>query len=257
MKEVCDFKIVDKKEISSGYVRLVLRKVDGSDLPEIKPGQFVNVAVPDSPSVFLRRPISINRVSDDRKDLHLLIRVAGEGTRKLCGLKEGDILNLVLPLGNGFTMSGVKGKRVLLIGGGVGVAPLLYYGECLVKAGAQVTFLLGARTVSDLLLREDFEAVAHCHYTTEDGSCGLQGFVTASPLTDSDSFDIWAVCGPLPMMKVVAAKSRNHRTQCFVSLENTMACGVGACLCCVEKTKSGNECVCTRGPIFEINELEW
>lgn len=223
-------------------------------LPEIKPGQFVQVAVPGAKDVFLRRPISINFVDNDR--LQLLVMNAGRGTNVLCHAKEDDVLNIVLPLGNGFDTADCANKRYVLIGGGVGVAPLLYLGKVLVDGGADVTFLLGARTADLLLEKNRFTAIATTYISTEDGSEGDRGFVTQNHIL-SEKFDQWICCGPTPMMKAVAALARERQARCSVSLENMMACGVGACLCCVEKTVRGNRCVCTEGPVFDINELTW
>ncbi len=257
MKKIMDLRIVTNTRLGDKYVFMVLTPTDYQQLPAIEPGQFVNIAVPNSKTTFLRRPISVNRVSRDGRELHLLIRLAGDGTRALAELLPGDMLNVVLPLGNTFPMDGTKGKKVLLIGGGVGVAPLLYYGERLKADGAEPVFLLGARTADDLLLLGEFDAVAPTCLATEDGSLGVKGFVTDSPVMANTDFDMWVCCGPSPMMKAVAAKARQLGIDCYVSLENMMACGVGACLCCVEKTVRGNVCVCTNGPVFNINELTW
>lgn len=257
MKKIMDLRIVSNTPLGDKYVLMVLTPTDYQKLPEIKPGQFVNIAVPNSKTTFLRRPISVNRVSADGRELHLLIRLAGDGTRALARLQPGGMLNVVLPLGNTFPLEDTEGKRILLIGGGVGVAPLLYYGERLKAKGAKPAFLLGARTVDDLLLLGEFNAVAPTCLATEDGSLGVKGFVTDSPVMANPDFDMWVCCGPGPMMKAVAKQARALGIDCYVSLENMMACGVGACLCCVEKTVRGNVCVCTNGPVFNINELTW
>lgn len=251
-----DLRVISNFELGDLYNLLVVSPPDFQQLPEIDPGQFVQIAVPDSKTTFLRRPISVNKVTHDRRELHLLIRKAGDGTRRLCQSKPGDILNILLPLGNGFPVDTMSGKRVLLIGGGVGVAPLLYYGEQLKLAGADPVFLLGAKSARDLLLLGSFHAVAPVCLSTEDGSAGAKGFVTQNPALNVP-FDAWAVCGPAPMMKAVAAMAREREVECYVSLENMMACGLGACLCCVEKTVKGNVCVCTHGPVFNINQLTW
>lgn len=255
-KQLMDLRVIANLELGELYNLLILSPINFQLLPEIEPGQFVQVAVPNSKNTFLRRPISVNRVTKDRRELHLLIRKAGDGTRKLTESQAGDILNILLPLGNGFPMTDMKGKRVLLIGGGVGVAPLLYYGEQLKIASAEPVFLLGARSAKDILLAGEFKAVAPLCLSTEDGSVGAKGFVTENPALNA-RFDVWAVCGPAPMMKAVAKMARERNIECFVSLENMMACGLGACLCCVEKTVKGNVCVCTHGPVFNINDLTW
>ena len=186
-----------------------------------------------------------------------MIQMVGDGTRKLAELKPGDRLNVVMPLGNSFTVPEVKSERVLLVGGGVGTAPMLYLGKTLVDAGIKPTFLLGARSAKDLLEIDLFQELGDVYLTTEDGSAGEQGFVTQHSILTQQKFDRIATCGPKPMMMAVAKFARNSGITCEVSLENTMACGVGACLCCVENTKEGHVCVCKEGPVFNIDRLLW
>lgn len=255
MKQVTDFIIISAERYSGMYSRLTLAPADGSLLPEIKPGQFVQVAV-ETPGVFLRRPISINDVDYTKNTIELLIRKAGKGTSKLISLGQGDILNILLPLGNGFTTESAKGSRLLLIGGGVGVAPLLYLGRKLRELGHTPEFLLGARSESDLLQLDKFSAIGTVHISTEDGSMGQKGLVTQNTALEGDIDTIYC-CGPAPMMKAVATIAKERDIRCEVSLENMMACGLGACLCCVENTVKGNVCVCTEGPVFNINLLNW
>ena len=157
--------------------------------------------VPPTPS--LRRPISINLVDYDRNELWLLVAAVGEGTRHLASLHEGDTLNCVLPLGNGFTMPKTPEDKWLLIGGGVGIAPLLYFGQEIVRMGAKPTFLLGARSESDLLELEEFRKLGRVLITTEDGSAGEQGFVTNHSVLQHERFDQISTCGPNPMMKLL------------------------------------------------------
>ena len=236
---------------------VLLKLTDSEPLPEIRPGQFVEVKVEGSPKTFLRRPISINYVDREKNELWLLIKKVGEGTHKLAELKVDDTLNLVFPLGNGFSSARKAGEKVLLVGGGVGVAPLLDYGKYLKDNGAQPIFLLGARSQSDLLELDLFQAIAPVYVTTEDGSEGEKGFVTQHTLLNTEHFDRISVCGPKPMLVSVAKYAKATNTPCEVSLENMMACGLGACLCCVEKTVKGNVCVCKEGPVFDINDLTW
>ncbi|MBQ9363934.1 MAG: dihydroorotate dehydrogenase electron transfer subunit [Bacteroidaceae bacterium] len=245
-------------EVSFPHERYVLLKLtDTLPLPPMLPGQFVEVKVEGSPSTFLRRPISINYVDRTANQLWLLIAMVGAGTRRLGTLQAGDQLNLVFPLGNGFTPMQRPGERVLLVGGGVGVAPLLEYGKTLREQGAQPVFLLGARSAKDLLEIELFQSIAPVYTTTEDGSAGEKGFVTQHSILAAEHFDRISCCGPKPMMLSMARYARQTHTPCEVSLENMMACGLGACLCCVEKTVRGNVCVCTEGPVFDINDLTW
>ena len=253
-KFLIDFKIVKNERLSDSYSLFVLEPING-DLPEMQPGLFVQVEVPNSKSTYLRRPISINYVDYANNQLWLLVRKAGEGTSSLMKLAESDVVNLMLPLGNGFTI--FPGETMLLIGGGVGVAPLLYLGKKAKEAGANVKFLLGARTENDLLELEQFEAVGDVFVSTENGGKGEKGFVTQHSVLNSGSFSRIACCGPMPMMKAVAKIAKDKSIECEVSLENVMACGLGACLCCVEDTVEGNVCVCKEGPVFNIKRLKW
>jgi dihydroorotate dehydrogenase electron transfer subunit len=236
---------------------VLIKLTDRNPLPEMLPGQFVEVRVDGSPSTFLRRPISINFVDLSQNELWLLVATVGYGTRRLAQLQTGDTLNCMLPLGNGFSPVQKQGEKVLLVGGGVGVAPLLDYGKYLKEHGAKPVFLLGARSKSDLLEQDLFKAIAPVYVTTEDGSEGEKGFVTQHTLLNNKTFDRISVCGPKPMMVSVARYAKATNTPCEVSLENMMACGLGACLCCVEKTVKGNVCVCKEGPVFDINDLTW
>lgn len=250
-----DFSIIESIKLSTDYGLLGLSPSDGSQLPQMSPGQFVEVAVPAESGVMLRRPISIHDADRDKNILWLLVRNAGKGTSALISAKPGDNVNILLPLGNGFSMPEAADKP-LLIGGGVGVAPLLYFGKEMSRKGITPTFLLGARSKRDLLRLEQFAAVGPTFTTTEDGTDGEKGFVTNHPMLSDDWTRIYC-CGPVPMMKAVARIARQKGLSCEVSLENMMACGLGACLCCVEKTVKGNVCVCSDGPVFNINQLLW
>ena len=251
-KYVLDLTVSSVTHVSSKHILLKLTHQE--PLPKMLPGQFVEVKVEGSTSTFLRRPISIHFVDRSKNELWLLVAMVGDGTRQLANLHKGDTLNCLLPLGNGFTQSR---EKTLLVGGGVGVAPLLYLGHVLCNRGTDVTFLLGARSESDLLELDEFRKYGRVLLTTEDGSLGEQGFVTNHSIWQSETFGQISVCGPKPMMVAVAKAARQHDTPCEVSLENMMACGLGACLCCVEDTQKGHLCVCKDGPVFNINELKW
>ena len=222
-KYVLDLTVVSVERIHARYV--LIRLTDAKPLPDMLPGQFVEVRVDGSPSTFLRRPISINYVDRAQNQLWLLVATVGEGTKTLATLQPGAVLNCVLPLGNGFT-SASSGQKVLLVGG-------------------------------DLLMLDEFKKYGRVFTTTEDGSAGEKGFVTNHSILQQEQFDRISTCGPTPMMKAVARLAREKGIDCEVSLENLMACGVGACLCCVEKTTEGNLCVCKEGPVFNINRLLW
>lgn len=264
-KCLTDFSVVENLRLSDRLFLLKLTPADGSPIAPACPGQFVEVRVDHEPKVFLRRPISIHRILRDQNQLWLLVQIAGNGTAELSTLKCGDVLNLVYPLGNGYSLT--RGKA-LLIGGGVGVAPLLELGAVLKDMGTDVSFLLGARKASDLVQLDHYSAIGKVYVTTEDGSVieGLdcqKGFVTNHSVLSSGNFDSIRVCGPGPMMKSVAkmvsgwSEMQGYERYCEVSLENKMACGLGVCLCCVEDTKEGHKCVCSEGPVFDIKELKW
>lgn len=254
-KYILDLTVNSVEALSDKHV--LIKLTDDKPLPEMLPGQFVEVRVDNSPSTFLRRPISINNVDYDHNELWLLVAAVGDGTRQLQKLQKGDRLNCVLPLGNSFTMPTDSTQKVLLVGGGVGVAPLLYFGKLIKAMGGEPTFLLGARSAKDVLERELFEQVGRVFITTEDGSEGEKGFVTSHSVLAQEHFDRISTCGPKPMMMAVARYAFKNDIECEVSLENKMACGVGACLCCVEKTVEGNKCVCKEGPVMNIKKLTW
>lgn len=255
MKEAKDFILLENDHINANYSRLRFTPADGSKLPEILPGQFVQVAT-STPGVFLRRPISINDVDTVNQTIDLLVRKAGRGTEALIALPERSLTNILLPLGKGFTCEAPAGAQFLLIGGGVGLAPLLYLGKALRAKGFTPEFLLGARSAADILELDEFREVGPVHISTEDGTEGEKGLVTQHSVLKSE-FHRYYCCGPAPMMKAVAKVAKDNGTECEVSLENMMACGLGACLCCVEKTVKGNVCVCTEGPVFNIDQLTW
>ena len=254
MKKHClDLRVVSATHLSDHHV--LLKLTHDNALPDMIPGQFVEVRVDNSPSTFLRRPISINYVDHDRNELWLLVAGIGDGTRRLCKLREGDIVNCLLPLGNGFSQ--LSNKKVLLVGGGVGVAPLLWQGCKLKQDGSEPSFLLGARSAKDLLELDLFKKIGNVYVTTEDESEGEKGFVTNHSVLQREKFDAIQTCGPKPMMKAVARYAKANGISCEASLENMMACGLGACLCCVEKTVEGNLRVCQDGPVFNIDKLLW
>ena len=253
-KYVIDMRVAATERLGERHV--LLRLTDDKPLPEMLPGQFVEVQIEGSSTTFLRRPISINFVDREQNELWLLVATIGDGTRRLAQLKAGETLNCVLPLGNGFSPA-CKEEKVLLIGGGVGVAPLLYMGAKMKESGVEPTFLLGARSARDLLMLDIFRRYGRVYVTTEDGSEGEKGFVTNHSLLQQECFNRISTCGPTPMMKAVARFARENGIDCEVSLENLMACGLGACLCCVEKTTEGNLCVCKDGPVFNIKKLLW
>jgi len=286
-KYLMDLKVVENILLHPKYCFLKLTAE--KTLPEMVPGQFVQVRVDCSPQTFLRRPISINYVDKRANELWLLVQLIGEGTRRMAEYRPGEIMNIMLPLGNGFSIpqngcfsgnSTAVGNAFLsdspsylsakassqasnssffplLIGGGVGTAPMLYLGETLKSIGFEPEFLLGARSKEDIMQLDEFEKIGAVHITTEDGSTGEKGFVTNHSILTQKKADRIYTCGPKPMMVEVAKYAKASGITCEVSLENMMACGIGACLCCVENTVKGNVCVCTEGPVFNINQLTW
>lgn len=253
-KQLRDFKVASTG--LAGGCRLLNLVPEGDEaLPEILPGQFAQL-LSNAAGVLLRRPISICDVTPEGQVV-LMVKPVGAGTQAICELQPGDKLNMVLPLGNGFDVSKGAGKRVILVGGGVGIAPLVYLSRCLLEAGADVNVALGARDAAGLAgVAAMFPEEAKVFVATEDGSLGVHGRVTACPVFEQ-KYDVIYCCGPTPMMKAVASLARERDCECYVSLENMMGCGIGACLCCVEKTVKGNVCVCTEGPVFNTDQLLW
>lgn len=254
MKKILDFKLLTNELLNQDTYILGLECSE--KMPECLPGQFVNVKIDNSPETFLRRPISIHDVDYEKNILYLYVKILGSGTKKLHEARVGDIINIILPLGNTFSLDYTNNP--LLIGGGCGVAPMLYLAkDILEKTGKKPSILIGARTSSDLLRLDVYEKYANLYYTTEDGSAGEKGYPTTHSVFSKEKFDFIYCCGPDPMMKAVAKLAREKNIACELSLENMMACGIGACLCCVQDTKAGHKCVCTDGPVFNINDLKW
>lgn len=251
MKKIIDFLVKENRQLNENMFLLSLYS---EELPSLRPGQFVNVKVEDSPATFLRRPLSVYDVDEENKLLFLFIKIAGAGTQRLSRLKANERLNLILPLGNSFSIP-QKG-RCLLVGGGVGIAPLLYLSKEMHKKGLTPDLLIGVRSKNDIVLEDSFRQYAQLYYTTEDGSFGEKGYPTQHSLL-ANQYDHIFCCGPDPMMKAVAKYAAARQVDCEVSLENLMACGIGACLCCVTDTTAGHKCVCTEGPVFNIKDLKW
>lgn len=250
MKQIADFTLVEKECFGNA---VLLRLRGERPLPEIAPGQFAQVRVDGSPSTYLRRPISIHDVDSDKNEIVLLVQMVGEGTRHLGTTNVGESINIVLPLGNGYTLP-EKEERVLLVGGGIGIAPLYCLGKCM---NVKPAFLLGGKKASDLVRLEAYRALGDTFVTTEDGSLGEKGMVTMHSVWKEREFDKIYVCGPKRMMMAVADIAKANDVWCEVSLEHLMACGLGACLCCVEDTVDGHLCVCKEGPVFNIRRLKW
>lgn len=256
-KQILDLRVIENRRVNIDYVVLTLTHDD--PLPEILPGQFVEMRVDNSPNTFLRRPFSVYDVDYKKNTLLILLKEVGDGSKNLGRLKQGEVVNTIIPLGNRFSIPQKQNGKLLLIGGGVGVAPLYLHGKILKENGFTPTFLIGARDENGLVDLEKFEKLGEVHLTTEDGSVGTKGFVVHSPVFSENDGKIDAIytCGPDPMMRAIAAEAYKRDISCEVSLENLMACGFGACLCCVADTIYGNVCSCTDGPVFNINVLKW
>ena len=217
-----------------------------------QPGQFVQVLVP---SKTLRRPISVCDVKGDT--IRLVFEIRGEGTALLAQMKVGDTINIIAPLGHGFTLD--PAKKMVFIGGGIGVPPMLYSaGQC----GENAVVINGFRNKDAVILEEDFrKVVGQLIITTDDGSYGIHGFVT-QPLAEMiQSADKICACGPMPMLKNIAKMAQEYHVPCEVSLEQRMACGVGACLGCAVAVKEDGRViykhVCKDGPVFSSEAVAW
>ena len=256
MKYVLDLRVTRVERLGERHLLLVATNPKGA-LPDMCPGQFAQLRIDDSKDTFLRRPISIHNLDREKNEVSFLVQMVGEGTSSLRKKQPGSVLNAVLPLGRGFTMPTSAAEQFLLVGGGIGIAPLLFMGREMQRMGVRPAFLLGARSASDLLLLDAYRACGDVYVTTEDGTEGEKGFVTQHSVLQQKRFDRIAVCGPKPMMMAMASYARREGVPCEVSLENMMACGLGACLCCVEDTVDGNVCVCKEGPVFDIKKLKW
>ena len=220
------------------------------------PGQFVSVYM-DSESHILPRPISICEIDKEDDAIRLVYRIAGWGTKKLSKLYAGRTLDIVGPLGNGFDM-GVTDRKVMVVGGGIGIPPML---EVYRSLRCEKVAVLGFK--DELFLMDEFQGVGNFYVSTEDGSAGVKGTVLDSIISNSISADIIYACGPKPMLSALKKYSAENGMECFVSLEERMACGIGACLACVcksvdkdEHTNVHNKRICVEGPVFNATEVE-
>jgi len=248
--------VVKSSSLNNNHI--VLTCTCDTTLPVMVPGQFAEVSAGDTSGTFLRRPLSIHNYSKTENSVEFLVQIVGNGSSLIAATEPGEYLDVILPLGKGFTLP-EKDEKVLLVGGGCGVAPLLFLANEIKRIGAKSHILLGARDAENLMETEPLSLLGTLFVTTEDGSDGEKGFVTQHPVMADLEGEYTRIycCGPEPMMKAVAKIAQNNNTECEVSLENTMACGIGACLCCVTETIRGNECVCTEGPVFNSKELKW
>ena len=222
------------------------------------PGQFVAV-YPHVESMLLPRPISICETDKTKNRLRLVYRVAGKGTAEFSTCKAGDTLELLGVLGNGFSVDRAKGKRVFLMGGGIGIPPMLELAKAM---DDKKQILLGYRN-KELFLEEDLEKFGDVYVATEDGSVGTKGNVMDIIKAYALRADVIMACGPMPMLRAVKKYAAENNMEAYISLEERMACGVGACLGCVCKTTKEdahshvhNARICTEGPVFEAGEVD-
>lgn len=265
--------ILSNVEVSPGYWRI--RLTAPQEFLRATPGQFVMVRVNGAIDPLLRRPFAIFDVglytppqsgAIPQAYFEMLYRVVGKGTAMLSTLHETDVIDILGPLGTGFDQ-GSADEEKLLVGGGIGLAPLYLLAKELVERKSPVRLFAGGRTRDDILCITEFERLGvECYTATEDGSLGEQGFVTLALKRRLDALKNKATiyaCGPDGMLHAVAAIAKEYDIPCQVSLEGYMACGVGACLGCVTPGKDHSaktpdyRCVCTEGPVFESSELKW
>jgi dihydroorotate dehydrogenase electron transfer subunit len=262
--------ILYNDRVAGGYFRLGL----ACRFPEAKPGQFVMLRVSDGLDPLLRRPFGIYRTlgtfgralgakgsPSKMKGIELLYRVVGKGTAILSGRRPGETLGVLGPLGNGFP-DPAEGSSVVLVAGGMGIAPLYLLAK---RLGAG-TLLFGARSKAENVLLKDFRGLGlRIKTATEDGSAGIKGLVTGLLEDELTPESVVYACGPVGMLKAAAAISEKAGARCLVSLERSMACGIGVCLGCAVRTKEHRgekesrfyKMVCSDGPVFQSEEVDW
>lgn len=228
---------------------------------QAKPGQFISVYTQDK-SALLPRPISICEADKENKRLRIVYRVAGKGTAEFAGYRAGNRVDILGTLGNGFPIEEAVGKRVFLIGGGIGIPPMLETAKQLCGKSVQTNIIVGYRN-NDLFLKKDLEKYGNVYIATEDGSVGTKGNVMDSIKENALQADVIFACGPMPMLRAIKKYAEEHNITAYISLEERMACGVGACLGCVVKTKEkdhhshvNNARICTDGPVYLASEVE-
>lgn len=255
-KNVIDLLLIENKQLNKDNFLLKLKSP--IELSDISPGQFVNIEIKEANEIFLRRPFSVLDVDYKNQTISLLVKILGRGSKKLTEARTGLLFSTILPLGKSFSIP-EKDDRILLIGGGSGVAPMLFLAKTCGIEPEKVHMLIGARSISDHIDIEEYKSFGNFYFTTEDGSLGKKGFVTNHPVFTEklNHFTKIYACGPDQMMKAIGRVALVNGIHCEVSLENMMACGFGVCLCCVEDTKAGHKCVCTDGPVFNVNDLKW
>ena len=247
--------VLAQEEIAPDIYSLTLRVPFAK---EARPGQFISLYSGNG-ATLLPRPISICQIDAGQSSLRLVYRIAGKGTREFSALKAGNEIRVLGPLGNGFPVEEYAEKRTLLIGGGIGVPPMLSCADALGKP----VFAVGYRSKELAYLLPEISAFPEVHIATEDGSLGTQGNVLDAIRADGVKAEAVFACGPAPMLRAVKAWAGEQGIPCFISLEERMACGVGACLGCVTKTTGvdghshvKNARICKDGPVFAAEEVD-
>lgn len=224
----------------------------------VRPGQFVHMQLPGFEAHILRRPFSVYRVLPESGVVEIIYQTVGEGTVHMTGYAQGETCALMGPLGHGWQP--IEGK-LLLVGGGVGAAPLFMFAEQLAAQGHPFEVVLGAQTQEMLVTREDYAQLLGRDplLATDDGSAGFAGFCTEPVREELASGQYAGVfcCGPEPLMRAVAGIAEEAGVECRISLEKRMACGIGACLSCVVETREGKRRSCVDGPVFDAKDVVW
>lgn len=250
--------VVSQEELAKGIFSMWLETAAAKTAG---PGQFISMYTNDG-SKLLPRPISICEVDAPKGRLRVVYRVTGEktGTEQFSQMKAGQTVPVIGPLGNGFPLERAMGKRVFLMGGGIGVPPILELSKQLVCAKKQI--IVGYRD-QETFLREEFEQNGEVYISTEDGSIGTKGNVLDVISRSGLEADIIYACGPTPMLRAIKTYAEKNGIECYISLEERMACGIGACLGCVCKSKEKdhhsnvhNKRICKDGPVFLSTEVE-
>ncbi|WP_440895229.1 dihydroorotate dehydrogenase electron transfer subunit [Amphibacillus sp. Q70] len=252
--EQLEVSVEQVERIAKQTIKLNL-KLDLERLSKFKPGQFIHIKVTHGTEYMLRRPISIANIDLDRQVLTVIFKIFGEGTRIMAQLQVGQLLDILIPCGNGYPIEDLKIKHALLIGGGVGVPPLYYLARKLVEKGIKVTTIIGFQTKDDIFYQAEFKALGSCFVTTDDGSYGHRGFVTDVIEQETIDFDYYFSCGPTAMLKTVQNKLDHFPG--YISLEERMGCGIGACYACIVPSTDGKEYkkICVDGPVFGASEV--
>ena len=232
--------------------------IETSLAAQAKPGQFICI-YPKNQSTLLPRPISICERNEEQTALRIVYRIAGQGTREFSAYRKGDSINILGTLGNGFPVEKAEGRKVFLMGGGIGIPPILQLAK---EMQAEKQIIAGYRD-DQMFLKEDLERYGKVFIATEDGSAGTKGNVMDAVAACSLQADMIFACGPMPMLRAIKNYAAQKGIPAYISLEEHMACGVGACLGCVVKTKEAdrhshvhNARICTDGPVFEAGEVD-